>query len=84
MEWKKLSYIGGVCCLVAAFGWWLISLFKLFSEFYKYDGLKLLVMPLFELFTNPLLWIGILLIKLSGRNGADTEQSLSNPNDDDH
>jgi H+/Cl- antiporter ClcA len=77
MNWGRVLYIAGLGFLVAAFGWWFVSLFELFAEFYKHDGLDLLVMPLFKLLASPLLWIGVVLIKLAGWVSPPSEQSSS-------
>ncbi len=82
MNWGRLLHIAGIGCLVVAFGWWFVSLFWLFAEFYKYSGIDLLILPLFKLFTNPLLWISIVLLKLAQRISPHPEQPSSSDNQD--
>lgn len=69
----RLCYLLGVICLLITLGWWLVSVFKIFSRFYEYSGLEILVLPLFKLFINPFLWIGILLLRLAERFSPDLE-----------
>jgi hypothetical protein len=71
--WGKVCYVTGTVCLVITLGFWLVGLFRLFSEFYKHNGFELLILPLFKLFINPLLWISILLFKLTKRFLPDEE-----------
>ena len=78
---RKVCYISGVICLLITFGWWLISVFKIFSEFYKYSGLEILILPLFKLFINPFLWISILLLKLAERFSPDAEETPLPPSE---
>ena len=61
-RWMSWSFNCGVILLIAALGYWLYTLFSLFREFYKYNGLDLIFRPLFYLFANPFLWAALLLL----------------------
>ncbi len=73
MNWAKCSYITGILFFVSGFIWWLVDLFRLFAGFYQQTGIDLLVLPLVRLLDNPLLWIGLILVKLAGRISGDAD-----------
>jgi hypothetical protein len=79
LKWGRLIYAGGICCLAAAFAWWLVELFLFFAEFYKYNGIELILQPLIKLFINPLFWLGILLIKLAQRVLGEADKTNQSP-----
>jgi len=60
---RRVGFWLGVGLFCGSLGWWLRSLFLLFSRFYEFSGLDLVVLPLVRLFANPFFWLSLLLLK---------------------
>ena len=65
--WGKAGYVLGLISLIAALGWWLLSLYQIFSSFFKYDGLQLIFLPILKFLANPFLLLSLILFKLTKR-----------------
>jgi len=63
----KIFYGAGVVFLLAAVIYWGVQLFFFFTEFHKKGILDLLLAPIIKFIANPLLWISIVLFKISQR-----------------